>query len=77
MPSITEAKTNLPELAERLRAVASALRHLSTDHPCFSEDMKALREETQAIVARLRRPDQSEQGDSPAYSRTARGKLAS
>ena len=39
MPSITEAKTNMLELAERLRAVASALRHLSTDHPCFSEDI--------------------------------------
>jgi len=54
MPSITEAKADLAKLAERLRAVAAALRRLPDDHPSFYEEMEILRGEIKTIVAQLR-----------------------
>jgi hypothetical protein len=54
MPAITETKTDLLKLAERLRAVAEALKRLPADHPSFYEEMEVLRGEIKAIVAQLR-----------------------
>jgi hypothetical protein len=54
MPAIAEAKTDLVKLAERLRAVAQALRRLPDDHPSFYEEMEVLRGEIKAIVTQLR-----------------------
>ena len=54
MPSIIEAKADLAKLAERLRAVAEALKRLPADHPSFYKEMEVLRGEIKAIVAQLR-----------------------
>ena len=54
MSSINELKGDLAKLAERLRAVAEALKRLPDDHPSFSEEMEVLREEMKAIAALLR-----------------------
>jgi hypothetical protein len=54
MSSITEAKADLVNLAERLRVVAKALKRLPPDHPSFPEEMEVLRLEIKAIVAHLR-----------------------
>jgi len=54
MPAIIEAKADLAKLAERLRTVAEALKHLPADHLSFSKKMEALRGEINAIVAQLR-----------------------
>jgi hypothetical protein len=54
MPSITEAKAELVNLAERLRTVAETLRHLPADHPSFYDEMEGLRGEMKVIAARLR-----------------------
>jgi len=55
MSSVIEAKADLAELAERLRAVAETLRRPPDDHPSFYEEMDVLRGEIKAIVAQLRR----------------------
>ena len=53
MPSIAEAPADLAQLAERLRAVADALRRLSADHPRFFEEMADLGAEVRAVAALL------------------------
>ena len=53
MPSIAEADVDLVALAERLKGVAQTLRKLTADHPRFSEELEALREEVGAVAARL------------------------
>jgi len=54
MASLNDAKADLMDLAERLRTVAESLKRLPTDHPNFSEQMEALREEVKVIAAELR-----------------------
>ena len=54
MSSITEAKANLVNLAERLRAISEALKCLPSDHPSFYEKMEEFREEIKFIAAQLR-----------------------
>ncbi len=54
MGSITQVKSDLTDLSERIRTVAEALRRLPADQAPFSEEIDDLREEVQAIAAELR-----------------------
>ena len=54
MSSIVEVRTDLTELADRLRTAAQALMHPSADHILSSEERAALCKEVKAITAELR-----------------------
>ncbi len=55
MTSTVEVRTDLRELAHRLRTVAQALKHPSAHHALSSEERAALCEEVQTIAAELRK----------------------
>ncbi len=55
MTSTVEVRTDLTELAHRLRTVAQALKHPSAHHALSSDDRAALCKEVQTIAAELRR----------------------
>ena len=55
MASTVEVRTDLTELARRLRTAAQALMHPPSDHTLSSEERAALCEEVKAIAAELRR----------------------
>jgi hypothetical protein len=55
MTSTVEVKTDLTELAHRLRTAAQALKHPPSDHTFSSEERAALCKEVKAIAAELRR----------------------
>ena len=55
MSSTVEVRTDLTELADRLRTAAQALKHPSADHILSSEERAALCKEVKAIAAELRR----------------------
>ncbi len=55
MSYTVEVKTDLTELADRLRTAAEALKHPSADHTFSSEERAALCREVKAIAAELRR----------------------
>jgi hypothetical protein len=53
MASITQPKTDLTDIAERLRTVAQALKRMPGDTYC-PEEVEGLRKEVQAIAAKIR-----------------------
>jgi len=55
MTSTVKVRTDLTELADRLRTAAEALKHPSADHTLSSEEKAALCREVKAIAAELRR----------------------
>ena len=55
MTSTVEVRTDLAELAHRLRTAAQALKHPSSHHTLSSEERAALCKEVTAIAAELRR----------------------
>ena len=55
MPFPVKVRTDLTELAHRLRTAAEALKHPSADHTLSSEEKAALCREVKAIAAELRR----------------------
>ena len=54
MASITQARTDLTDILERLRTVAQALKRMPSDHTCCSEDVDGLCQEVRAIAAKIR-----------------------
>ena len=55
MTSTVKVRTDLIELAHRLRTAAEALKHPPSDHTLSSEERAALCKEVKAIAAELRR----------------------
>ena len=55
MTATVEVRTDLTELAHRLRTAAQALKHPSSHHTLSSEERAALCKEVKAIAAELRR----------------------
>ena len=55
MTSTIEARTDLTELAQRIRTVAEALKRLPNDYTFPFEEKDALCKEVKAIAAQLRR----------------------
>ncbi len=53
MASITNAKADLVDLAERLRIVAEVLKRVPADHALSSRNREALRKEVKLIAAQL------------------------
>ena len=51
---VAEAKVDLAQLAERLRAVAEALRCMPADQGLSAEEKAALCNEVKAVAAELR-----------------------
>ncbi len=54
MASITQAQTDLTDIAERLRTVAQALKRMPTDHTYCREEVEGLCQEVRAIAAKIR-----------------------
>ena len=55
MTSTSEVRTDLTELAHRLRAAAQALKHPSSGHTLSAEERAALCEEVKAIAVEPQR----------------------
>ena len=54
MASITQARTDLTDIAERLRTVAQALKRMPSDHTYCPEAVESLCQELRAIAAQIR-----------------------
>jgi hypothetical protein len=54
MASITQARTDLTDILERLRTVAQALKRMPSDHTCCPEEVDGLCQEVRAIAAKIR-----------------------
>ena len=55
MTATVEVRTDLTELAHRLRAAAQVLKHPPSDHTLSAEERATLCEEVKAIAVELRR----------------------